>query len=140
MGYSPETRASWTPEARARHDKKAREDYEKWKSSKGKHKIPLTYSRPLETSRIHSGHRVINPKVVPLAKATPMGVPWAAVGQAALHLGKAIYKHPKVQDKWKKFKTKHKLEWLPFGKKPQPRRSVMGRVNKHKYKKGTVQA
>ena len=96
--------------------------------------------RAPKISKIHSGHRVMNPKVVPLAKATPMGVPWAAVGKAALHVGKAIYKHPKVQDKWKKFKAKHKLEWLPFGKKPQPRRSVMGRVNKHKYKKGTVQA
>jgi len=114
--------------------------------------VPIIHSRHIKTggdfsiprhgniSKIHSGHRVMNPKVVPLAKATPMGINWGAVGKAALHVGKAIYKHPKVQDKWKKFKTKHKLEWLPFGKKPQPRRSVMGRVNKHKYKKGTVQA
>lgn len=92
------------------------------------------------TSRIHSGHRVINPKVVPLAKSTPMGIPWAAVGSAALSLGKYIYKHPKVQEKWKKFKKDKKLEWLPFGHKPKPRRGVMGKVNKHKYKKGTVQA
>jgi len=80
----------------------------------------------------------MNPKVVPLSKSTPMGIPWAKIGSAALHVGKAIYNHPKVQEKWKAFKKDKKLEWLPFGKKPMPRRKVMGKVNKHKYKKGTM--
>jgi hypothetical protein len=102
---------------------------------------------------------IMNPKVKPiprmhrqvvnkkmnhtLAKTTPMGaqqIPWKQLGQAALAVGKAIYKHPKVQAKWKKFKKDKKLEWLPFGQKPKPRRSVMGKINKHKYKKGTVMA
>lgn len=55
-----------------------------------------------------------------LAKSKPYGI--AAVAQGALAVGKAlapvakaIYKHPKVQSKWKEFKKKHGLEWLPFG-------------------------
>ncbi len=105
----------------------------------------------------------------------PMGIPFAAIAKAAhtayevgkvlKPIAKKIYNHPKVQSKWKGFKNKHHLNWLPFGPNHptlKPRHyekfskeakdhydkygrvptvkppKIMGKVNMHKYKKGTM--
>ncbi len=73
----------------------------------------------------------------------PMG--WAAVAKGISAaapfikpIAKKIYRHPAVQKKWKSIKDKYKLNWLPFGHTSKGK--LMGRVNMHKYKKGTRMA
>ncbi len=68
----------------------------------------------------------------------PMGIPWEPIVNGVYAVGKAIYNHPEVQKKWKEVKKKHGLEWLPFGKKKIGNKRFMGKMNKMKYKKGTM--